>query len=148
MILVPPSKKPVGFYVLFNGAKKPVSIPFRVPSGKHTVIAGAPGHKRWRKRFTVRAEILTEIKIPELPRKEASEQTRVLVIPPTSLPSGFYVSLDGEKLSPGTLEEPVAVKPGKHTVIVGAPGHKRWRKRFTARVGDLIEVRVPTLPRK
>ncbi len=59
--------------------------------------------------------------------------------------AGVAFELDGAKLTQLVRETPTAVDPGKHELVVSAPGHKKHVTIVEAIEGKLSVVRVPAL---
>lgn len=60
-------------------------------------------------------------------------------------PEGLVVSLDGGKLSAGTLGVPLPLDPGTHTVDATAPGRTPFHAEIALQAGDTKEVQI-TVP--
>jgi hypothetical protein len=62
-------------------------------------------------------------------------------------PAGLVVSIDGTTLPPAAATEPRKVNPGKHEVVVSAPGFEPSRATVNAREGETLPVPLTLLPR-
>lgn len=76
------------------------------------------------------------------PRREEKRPTRVLV---SSSARGASVSLDGDAATPTPLVR--EVRPGKHEVVVRAPGYFDERDELMAVESDLVALHVALRPR-
>ena len=61
---------------------------------------------------------------------------RLSLTPPTPLPSGLVVSVDGGKLAVATLGVPLPLDPGPHVIEASAPGHAPFRAEVKLVAGE------------
>ena len=65
--------------------------------------------------------------------------------PSTSVPKGLTLTLDGEPWSHGFPSVPLPVDPGRHELVLRAPGFEPFSTSFEAKSGDTTVVRVTAL---
>jgi hypothetical protein len=63
-----------------------------------------------------------------------------LVITPR--PPDLTVDRDGTRLPPASLEEPIPVDPGQHTVVVSAPGFEPFSRTVDSKEGETLVLEV------
>jgi hypothetical protein len=75
---------------------------------------------------------------------------RLTLVPPSPVPQGMVVSLDGGKLASATLGVPLPVDPGSHVIDVTAPASSPFHAQFILGVGEAksvsLALSVPTSP--
>jgi hypothetical protein len=67
---------------------------------------------------------------------------RLSLVAPKNPPEGLVVSLDGGKLSTGTLGVALPVDPGKHTVEASAPGRAPFRAQVDLKAGETKQIAI------
>ena len=67
---------------------------------------------------------------------------RLSLVVPQHPPEGLSVSLDGGRLSPGTLGVPLPLDPGPHSVDATAPGRPPFHAQVELQPGDTKQVQL------
>jgi hypothetical protein len=89
------------------------------------------------------------------PRKAGVEERAAAVEPQISnlvlrlsgdATSSTQIAIDGEPLGRDIVGAPIPIDPGPHSIVVAAPGYKKWSGRIQVEtLGDTIPVEVPPL---
>ncbi|MRG96462.1 hypothetical protein [Polyangium spumosum] len=95
-----------------------------------------PGAERKTALETIAKEGITQIE-PKLPRVKLTV---------TDAPVGLYITRNGQEVPRAMLGSVIPVDPGPQTIAVQAPGHRAFRKSFTATEGKTEDVVITLVP--
>ncbi len=102
--------------------------------------------------YGVAAELSQKEKRPDREKTAKSARTnlffklpKITVKPPSTLPDGFKVTVNGEELPPSAYNKSWETDPGEVVVVASAPNHKPWESKLQFKERETKTVTVPAL---
>jgi hypothetical protein len=146
--LNPPAAPPTGLAVRRDNVDITVLVGTDMPidAGEHELVANAPGFLEWKKSVTIGALPATiTLDIPALekapdaalpPKVEPKDGNLAITTQPDA-----HIYLDDQEVATGHYEH--AIKPGRHTLRVNAPGMRLYQTEIYVENGENRSVDVP-----